>query len=132
MGTTNTDKKVRLQVEAADNLRREYHFSIEFFVFVENGIYIAYCPSLDISTSAENFNEAISNFYEMFQSHMDWCITNNTLWADLSAHGWRVKKREIVPPKFSQLMRKPEMKRLMDSRIGFEKVVSPVRIPAMA
>lgn len=96
----------------------EYRFSLEFFVFQENGLQIAYCPSLDISTSGATFNEAVGNFYEMFQLYIDCCVENNTLHDDLLAHGWKVQKKQMLPPTFSVLMRKPEMKKLMKGRIA--------------
>ena len=86
----------------------EYRFSLEFFVFQENGLQIAYCPSLDISTSGTTFNEAVGNFYEMFQLYIECCVENNTLHDDLLAHGWKVQKKQMLPPTFSVLMRKPK------------------------
>ena len=123
--------KNRITVETDTNNGRqsEYRFSLEFFVFQENGLQIAYCPSLDISTSGATFNEAVGNFYEMFQLYIECCMENNTLHDDLLAHGWKVQKKQMLPPTFSVLMRKPEMKKLMKGNIGYEKVVAPARIP---
>lgn len=114
------------------NKSMEYRFSLEFYIFQENGSYIAYCPSLDISTCAKSYNEAISAFYEMFQLHIECCVENGTLYDDLVAHGWKIGKKTIFPPAFSSLMRKSEMKRLMNSSLNFERVVTPARIPAFA
>lgn len=125
------NKKVRLQISASDDKsRKEYSFDIEFFVFREKDRYIAYCPSLDISTSGENFNDAIGNFYEMFQLHIECCLEAGTLYEDLIAHGWKIKKKSMSPPSFHSLMKQPEMKSLMEGNIGYEKVVAPVKVPA--
>ena len=110
----------------------EYRFKIEFLVFQEDGTYIAYCPALDISSSGESFNEAVGNFYEMFQLHIECCIENNTLHDDLLAHGWVLEKEDVLPPQFSSLVGKKEVKRLLNNSIGFEKVVGTARIPAFA
>lgn len=110
----------------------EYHFLIEFFVFQEEQAYIAYCPALDLSTCAETYNEAIGNFYEMFQLHIETCLENGTLQEDLLAHGWKLRKKNIQPPTFTLLMKKPEMKKLLNSRINFERIVAPARIPVIA
>lgn len=112
-----------------NSLQKDYRFSLEFFVFQENGLQIAYCPSLDISTSGMTFNDAVSNFYEMFQLYIECCVENNTLQDDLLAHGWKLQKRQMQPPTFAVLMKKPEMKKLMKGNIGYEKVVAPARIP---
>lgn len=125
------NSQVLLEVEASDNRDREYRFRIEYYVFVENGTYIAYCPSLDISTSGKTFNEAVGNFYECFQLHMECCIECGSLCDDLRAHGWKMRAKSIQPPTFVALMKKPEMKKLMQGGIGFEKIIAPVRIPAV-
>lgn len=120
---------VHFEVNAKDERNTEYRFSIDFFVFVEDGIYISYCPALDISASGSNFNEAVSNFYECFQLHIECCVENNTLIQDLELHGWKVNKVSIIPPKFTFLMRTPTMKHLIDNNIGFERISTPVRMP---
>lgn len=84
MNTESNTRQRKLRIQA--NLK-EYRFKIEFLVFQEDGTYIAYCPALDISSSGESFNEAVGNFYEMFQLHIECCIENNTLHDDLLAHG---------------------------------------------
>lgn len=123
--------KLILKVEAKDDKDSEYRFRLEFYVFHENGAYIAYCPSLDLSTSGDTFNEAVGNFYECFQLHVECCVDYGTLRADLLAHGWKLKDKSIMPPTFSVLMKKPEMKRLMDSSLSFERVVTSARIPVV-
>jgi predicted RNase H-like HicB family nuclease len=109
----------------------EYKFNIEFYVFTENGEYISYCPSLDLSTSGATFNDAVSNFHEMFQLYLECCIENNTLHDDLLSHGWVLQKQTIKPPTFMTLLKKPEMQRLIEGNIGYEKIVTPARIPAV-
>ena len=120
-----------LKTEAHDNQNREYRFNIEFYVFMEDETYISYCPSLDISTSGKTFNEAVGNFYEMFQLYIESCVENKTLHDDLLAHGWKMQAKTIQPPTFATLMRKPEMKKLLRGSIGYEKIVTPARIPAV-
>ena len=124
-----TNNSITVLSKSDNGFQNEYRFSLEFFVFQENGLQIAYCPSLDISTSGATFNEAISNFYEMFQLYIECCVENNTLHDDLIAHGWKLQKKQMRPPTFAVLMKKPEMKKLMGGNIGFEKVVAPARIP---
>jgi predicted RNase H-like HicB family nuclease len=123
--------RIVLETNANDNHNTEYRFKIEYYVFTENDTYIAYCPSLDLSTSGKTFNEVISNFYEMFELYIETCIEYDTLHDDLIAHGWKLTKKDIQPPTFSSLMKKPEMRKLIRGNIGFEKIVTPVRIPAV-
>lgn len=125
-------KKFILKTSAKDNAATEYRFQLEFYIFQENEVYIAYCPSLDISTSGDTFNDAVSNFYEMFQLHIECCIESGTLYDDLLAHGWKLKKKTIQPPTLLSMLKKPEMKKLFSSNISFERVVAPARIPMLS
>jgi hypothetical protein len=43
-----------------------------------------------------------------------------------------MKKESIEAPKFMKLLQKPEMKKLMQAGIGYEKMVVPVSIPCFA
>lgn len=125
-------EKMILKTSAKDSASMEYHFHLAFYVFQENEAYIAYCPSLDISTSGRDFNEAVGNFYECFQLHVECCVEHGTLYDDLAAHGWKLREKRVLPPTFTALMKKPEMKRLMSGSMGFERVVTPARLPILA
>lgn len=114
------------------NLNEEYRVGVSFFIFTKEGKHIAYCPSLDLSTSGDTFNDTIGNFYETLQLHIECCAMCNTLHEDLVAHGWSLDKKRITPPSFEDLMKKEEMKSLMDSDADFERLVVPARIPALA
>ena len=123
--------KLRLKVEATADKRDHYKFAIEFYIFKEGGDYVAYCPSLDLTTTGEDYNDAIKNFYEMFRLYIETCVDHHTLETDLIAHGWKVRNESIKSPSFAFIMKKPEMKELMQGGIGFEKVVAPVSVPAL-
>jgi predicted RNase H-like HicB family nuclease len=132
MDFVNKGQRLRLKAEAHSSDNEDYKFMIEFYIFKEGDNYIAYCPSLDLSTSAKTFNEAPLNFYEMFQLYVESCVDSKTLQQDLLAHGWKMQKETIQAPKFMVLMRKPEMKKLMQAGIGYEKMVVPVSIPCFS
>ena len=112
--------------------RNEYRFLIEYYVFPENDYQIAYCPSLDISTSGKDYNDAVKNFYERFQIYIETCLEMGTLKEDLQAHGWTVSENSVVPPTFRKLARKQEMLRLLEGHTCYEKISTPMRIPAIA
>ncbi|MCD8288333.1 MAG: hypothetical protein LUC26_00230 [Prevotella sp.] len=107
-----------------------YHFRIEFYVYPDNDVYIAYCPSLDLITCDKTFNEAISAFYEMFQLYVEGCVEDGTLHDDLIAHGWKVSKQKLTPPTLTTMLRQKTMKDLLASDKPFERVVSTAQIPA--
>jgi len=125
--------RLKLDTTAVENITgSEYRFTLEFYIFMQNGKYIAYCPSLDLSSSAESFNEAVSNFYESFQLYVETCVEMGTLQQDLLAHGWKIKKSGITPPKYTTIIKKPEMKNLLEGSTNYERLVTPARIPAFA
>ena len=112
--------------------KEEYRFAIEYYIFREGDNLIAYCPSLDISTSGKDYGDAVKNFYERFQIYVETCLEMGTLWDDLRDHGWKVTEKKLTPPPFSRLVRKPEVSRLLGGHINYEKVSAPMRIAAMA
>lgn len=67
----------------------EYKLSLDIRIFKKRKVYIAYCPSLDIATSAKNKKDLQAAFEECLQSYLDYCIENGTLHDDLIAHGWK-------------------------------------------
>ena len=131
----NKDKieyKAGFETSAKFGDQEEYRFQIDFYLFREDGMYIAYCPALDLSSSGETHTEAVSNFYEAFQLYVETCIESGTFIQDLKQLGWEIKDATIAPPKFMFLMKKPEFSSLIESQTDYERIVShplPVYIP---
>ncbi len=65
---------------------RQHRFNIQYYIFKSEGRYIAYCPALDMTSSGEDMNDVIKQFYEHFQLYVECCIEDNTLIEDLKAH----------------------------------------------
>jgi len=125
--------KVKLKANAVEhNTGNEYRFALEFYVFLQQGRYKAYCPSLDLSSSADSFNEAISNFYEAFQLYVETGIEMGTLRQDLAEHGCTIKEGSVLPPPYTVIFQKQEMKDLLRSETSYERMVTLARIPAFA
>lgn len=103
----------------------KYYFNLDVYIFKENDIIIAYCPSLDLSACAEAYNYIMSAFYEKLQIYLEYAIENDTLQDDLLQHGWKFKNN-IQPPKFNTLLKNPQFNRLVNSSINFERLISPV------
>ncbi len=81
--------KARLVASALMYNRKALKFDLEIYLFNEDAdTVIAYCPSLDISTTGGDFNDAMKNFYERFQLHIEWCVENGTLEKDLENHNF--------------------------------------------
>lgn len=107
-------------------------FDISIYVFREADYYVAYCPALDLSTSGTDYIDAVKNFYECLQLYVDSCTAMGTLADDLRAHGWQLKGDTIVPPAFRTLLDKPQMADLLDGGSSFERIVTPMQMPAIA
>lgn len=71
-------------------------------IFKEGGQFIAYCPALDISTSAESLTEVRKMFAEMINIFFEEVIKMGTMDEVLSQCGWRKVPRPKMhwePPK---------------------------------
>lgn len=112
---------VKLQTECFEPNRR-HEFKIQFYIFKSEGRYIAYCPALDMTSSGEDVNEAIKQFYEHFQLYVECCLEDNTLIDDLIDHGWRVEGVKFYQPTFNELMKKPDFRELMESDTEYERL----------
>ena len=127
----STKKKVKLRVNATEGNNTDYQFVISFYVFQEGDVQIAYCPSLDLSTSGTDYLDAVKNFYECFQLYIESCLEMGTLTADLKAHGWKVTKKSITPPTTRMQLRDKPMIELLEKNVNFQRIVAPVRLSAL-
>jgi len=109
----------------------EHIFKIDFFVYEKDNIMLAYCPALDLCSSGETFNDAINNFYECFQLYIETSLEAGTLKEDLSAHGWKLTKVGIKPPKTISALKKPEVIKIIND-YPFTKVSVIATIPPLA
>lgn len=124
-------KEVLLQSRTND-AATTYDFAVKYYVFEQDGLQIAYCPSLDLSAYGDTEAEAEQEFGEIFEEHVNFCVEHGTLLADLEAHGWKVGNRNLRMPTFARLMKAPEMRHLMNSEKCYRRLVAHTRIPALA
>jgi hypothetical protein len=78
--------------------------SVSLFTFKEGDVYIAYCPSLDLSGYDHDEAKAKADFEAMLADYLAWQMRNGTLRADLSAHGWHIGKAKGNEPPLSELL----------------------------
>lgn len=116
-------------VEIADGKIR---FDVDVYVFKEQDHLAAYCPSLDLASTGTDFQDAVKNFYECLQLHVECCSEMGTFEEDLREHGWKVGAKKVVPPTFRAQLKRPQLSQLMQSGINYERISAPVRIPAFA
>jgi predicted RNase H-like HicB family nuclease len=67
---------------------------------VEQGkFYVAYCPSLDLSSYGNSVEDAKLAFDETLKGYVEYAIENGTLHDDLVEHGWKIGNvRKAEPP----------------------------------
>jgi predicted RNase H-like HicB family nuclease len=69
-------------------VRNNINVMLSILVFQEEHLFVAYCPSLDMSAYGESIEEAKNNFDEITRLYIDQCSQNGTLKQDLLQHGW--------------------------------------------
>ncbi len=104
------------------------------YIFVEDGMYIAYCPALDISGYGENEYEAKKSFSEVMRQYIEYCLHKNTLVKDLQKHGWKVKsmkQRKFTSPDTVTMMKKnPDFKDIIENR-EYSRYMENFSIPSL-
>lgn len=120
---------VNLHTESSEE-NRKHEFKIQFYIFKSEGLYIAYCPALDMTSTGEDINDAVKQFYKHFQLYVEWCIEHDTLIDDLKEHGWKIEGVKIYQPSFNELMEKPDFRELMESDTEYERLNKTVSFDA--
>ena len=77
---------------------------VSIYTFRENDVYIAYCPSLDISGYDSNEEGAMSDFEAMLSEYISWQLEHGTLDADLASHGWRIGSGKGSEPDLTEML----------------------------
>lgn len=84
---------------------------LDLYSFIDDGVYIVYCPALDLSGYGYSLEEAKESFSEVFQQYITYCINKDSLHKDLLKHGWSVrgkKSKDIKAPKLEDLLKQNE------------------------
>lgn len=76
----------------------KYSFSLPVVMFREGKNYIAYTPSLDLSTSGKSYEQAKKRFEEVVEVFFEEVQERGTLEKVLTGLGWEKIKREWTPP----------------------------------
>ena len=60
-----------------------FRFNVDVYIFKEGEHMTAYCPSLNLATTGTDFQDAVKNFYECLQLHVECCMEMGTFEEDL-------------------------------------------------
>ena len=84
--------------------------SVSVYVFKENDVYVAYCPSLDLSGYDRTEEDARRDFEFHMQEYFNFQVLHDTLHKDLTRHGWEVKQRKAKGPEIGSLLRRTQLR----------------------
>lgn len=84
--------------------------SVSVYVFKENDVYVAYCPSLDLSGYDCTEEDARRDFEFHLQEYVKFQVQHDTLHKDLTRHGWEVKQRKAKGPEIGSLLRRTQLR----------------------
>ena len=79
--------------------------SVSVIVFKENDVYIAYCPSLDLSGYDHTEEAAKRDLEYVLHQWLTEQMENNTLHDDLRQHGWKLKGGTAKEPSLIDILR---------------------------
>jgi len=97
----------------------------------EDGVFLAYCPSLNLIGCGDTELEAKASFDIVFEEYINYTTENNTLIEDLSKMGWEIKgnNKKIVPPDiFKSLQKDKDFSRVFN-KCDFKKQNISLAIP---
>ena len=114
---------------------RNLRVTLDVYLFMEDEIYIAYAPSLDLSGYGQSEEEALKSFSTVMDEYISYGLSQRTLIKDLKAHGWKVKsfrQRKMSAPSFDMLIQSNDMFRDILTTKDYRKVSEPFPISAPA
>jgi predicted RNase H-like HicB family nuclease len=76
-----------IKTDGRDNVME---LQLNVLVFQEGEYYVAYCPSLNLSSYGDSVQEAKEGFDETMKSYIEDCESYHSLTEDLTKLGWKV------------------------------------------
>ena len=107
--------------------------TLDVYVFMDGGSYIAYSPALDLSGYGESEEAAKDSFAIVMDEYIAYGISRKTLIKYLRAHGWKVKslkQRKISAPPFDMLLHNNDVFRDILENKEYRKVAEPFPVIA--
>ena len=107
---------------------------LSLYIFEENNMHIIYCPALDLSAAGINQNEAEMEFAKILELYVDYCLKKKTLFKDLEALGWKIKKKtEAQAPSIKKMLHiNPTLQDIVYNKQSYRTFNHPLRIAANA
>lgn len=103
---------------------------LSLYLFKDDGVYIMYCPALDLSGYGNTKKESRESFECVLSSYLEYCVENNTLRNDLTRHGWTLDGA-VESPSVKQMLRSNKTLGDIIYRKDYVKLSETVDIPAI-
>lgn len=89
-----------------DSLDNVIELQLNVLVFQEGDYYVAYCPSLNLSSYGDSVEDAKTGFDEVMEAYLEECKDNGSLRDDLVKNGWTFNiqnHKKAEPPAMIEL-----------------------------
>lgn len=106
--------------------------SVSVYTFKEGNVFIAYCPSLDLSGYDTTEEKAKEDFQYMLKEYLHHQLQNNTLQQDLKRHGWSIGIRKYKEPELKDMLDRNRQLRNVVSLPAYSKINVNTVCPAIA
>ena len=110
----------------------DYRVKVSVVQFKEDGVFIVYCPALDLSGYGNSDREAKQSFKTVLLEYIRYADKKGTLNDDLKAQGWvRTKPRgaSMVPPAMTDLLATNEnFNRIFNTQPTYRKYDMPMQV----
>ena len=104
---------------------------LSVYHFKEDESYIAYCPSLDLSSYGTTEEHAKKSFEEILSITIKYMVNKNTLIDDFKKHGWSIKslkQKKIKSPSVEYMIQKNKVLRDILDNKEYQKYNKQVEI----
>lgn len=92
-----------IKTDGFDNI---IELQLNVLVFEQGDYYVAFCPSLNLSSYGDSIEEAKTGFDEVMTSYLEDCKETNSLHEDLEKNGWTFNIQDTTiaePPAMIEL-----------------------------
>ena len=84
-----------IKTDSFDNV---IELQLNVLVFQQGDYYVAYCPSLNLSSYGDTISDAKSGFDEVMEAYLEECRENGSLHDDLVKNGWKLNIQNHKKP----------------------------------
>jgi hypothetical protein len=115
------------------NKKEQVDLQLPLISFINDNVFMVYCPALDLTGYGNDEIEARSGFEIVLDEYLNYTTNKGTLWNDLKKLGWTIeknKKKPATPPTLSYLLERNEEFSNIFNNYPFKKFNTGITLPA--